>query len=63
MENFSLRILHHGMLHLVLLVLVPRLHLPGTELLQLPMLDQTRKQSCQSDFWNELRNGLATYYV
>jgi hypothetical protein len=63
MESFSLRILHHGMLHLVLFVLVPRFHLPGTELLQLPMLDQTRKQSCQSDLWNELRNGLATYYV
>jgi hypothetical protein len=42
MEDFSLCILHHDLLRLVLLVLVPRPHLPGTELLQFPMLDQTR---------------------
>ena len=57
MEDLSLCLFQHRILHLVLLVLVSGFYIPRSELLYFPVLDQSAKQSCESAIWNEDRHG------
>lgn len=56
MEIFSLQILSDCLLRCICLVLVPRLHLPGTELLHLGMLDSASQPGSEPALWHEERH-------
>lgn len=56
MEIVSLQILSDRLLGCICLVLVPRFHLPSTELFHLGVLDGASQPSGEPAFWHEERH-------